>query len=660
VEADTRVSVPERLVDFSDFRVIQSNFPVATREQVRTIVAALKASIPLNERVLALDRVLEAYDRSLIRPNNVEGLKADAPVIFYSERPAIVVNLDGPAVWSPIAGNDLRFALNTNWDLFEHPASKTYFLRHENSWLKTARLDGPWAPAGALPGSFHTLPADDNWTEVRAALPGRAISAAAAPQVFVSTSPAELIMFRGAPRYEPIAGTPLRWAANTESDVFRLGASGPLFYLVAGRWFSAPDFRGPWTFATPSLPQDFAKIPLEHERSRVLASVPGTVQAAEAVLLAQVPETARVSRKEVQAPDVTYQGDPDFQPIQTTSIARAVNTDRDILEVGDLYYMCFQGVWFVSRTATGPWEVTGSVPQAIYEIPVSSPAHHVTYVTVEDQGDDWVVFATAAAYTGLMLGWGCAVWATGNYYPPYVWYGGFAPIYYPHFPTYGYSAWYNPWTGSYGRAVSAYGPYGGAGIGARYNPRTGTYARGAAAYGPYGARGYAQAYNPRTGAYGATRQGSNVYGSWGATGVRRGNDWAATARVTSNITGATTRVTRTDSGAAITRRGAGGGAIGTAGGDVYAGRDGNVYRRQGDTWQRYENGAWSGVPSATPRSRSPWSDAATLGQLNRDSAARSSGGQRAADAARVRSGSGGARTGSYRPSGGMRGGGRRR
>ena len=109
-------------------------------------------------------------------------------------------------------------------------------------------------------------------------------------------------------------------------------------------------------------------------------------------------------------------------------------------------------------------------------------------------------------------------------------------------------AWYNPWTGAYGRSAGVYGPYGGAGVGARYNPRTGTYARGAAAYGPYGARGVAQAYNPRTGTYAATRQGSNVYGSWGSTAVQRGDDWAKTNRYTNRQTGTTTRTIRTDEG----------------------------------------------------------------------------------------------------------------
>ena len=106
-------------------------------------------------------------------------------------------------------------------------------------------------------------------------------------------------------------------------------------------------------------------------------------------MLAQIPQTARVS-KTVQAPEVEYQGPPEFQPIEKTTVQRAVNTDKDILKVGDLYYMCFQGVWFMSKTATGPWQVTGEVPKQIYEIPVSSPAHSVTYVTVEDDDDaEW-------------------------------------------------------------------------------------------------------------------------------------------------------------------------------------------------------------------------------------------------------------------------------
>ena len=187
--------------------------------------------------------------------------------------------------------------------------TKTYYLRHDRIWLKATDVKGPWSPAGTLPESFKKLPDDENWKDVKASLPGQKVSGSQAPKVFVSYEPAEMILLRGEPSYLTVQGAKqLLWVNNTDSDVFRMGRTGPVYFLVSGRWFSAPDFTGPWTFATPSLPADFKEIPLEHERSRVLASVPGTQQATEAVLLAQIPQTARVSKKGVQAPGSRVSG----------------------------------------------------------------------------------------------------------------------------------------------------------------------------------------------------------------------------------------------------------------------------------------------------------------------------------------------------------------
>jgi hypothetical protein len=700
LEAATSVSTTERVVRFKDMKIAEINFPTIPKEQLRTISDTIDAAIPDDDRIIALDRVLANIDKSSIAPKNVEGIKADPPVIFFSKTPAVIVVLDGEPIWSPIRENDLKFAVNTNWDLFQHEQTKTFYLRHNDAWLKATTLTGPWTAAGTLPESFKKLPAEDNWKEVKAALPGRKLSATAVPKVFVSTTPAELILLTGEPTYVAVAGTALMWVSNTESDVFRMGRTGLVYYLVAGRWFSSPDFGGPWTFASLNMPPEFQKIPLEHERSRVLASVPGTDQAAEAVLLAQIPQVARVNKKDIKAPDVAYQGDPQFAAIDPLTVQRAVNTDKDIFKVGDAYYMCYQGVWFVGKTAAGPWEVAETVPQVIYQIPASSPSHHVTYVTIEeDDDDDWVVFAAAAGYTGMMIAWGCAVWGTGWYYPPYYGYGGFYPYYYPHFPTYGYSAWYNPYTGAYGRSAAVYGPYGGAGVAARYNPRTGTYARGATAYGPYGSRSVAQAYNPRTGTYAQTRQGSNVYGSWGSTSVQRGDDWVQTNRYTNRQTGTTTRTVRSDEGNAVMRSGDRGTVAAGSGGNIYAGNDGNVYRRQDGTWQKYENGGWNNTPnqptgdragnlqagdrvttsqqgagnrqpqdltnrtgtaSQTNRTTSPSTSStsrSTMDQLNRDSRARTEGTQRTRDYGTYRSSGTSRSAGSYRGGGGARAGG---
>jgi hypothetical protein len=696
LETETATSVPERLVKFSKIKITETNFPTLSKEQTQEIVSGLEKNIPEQDRVIDLDRVLAFVDKSTINPKNVDGLRSDPPRILLTQSPSILVNFDGEPIWSPIKDNELKFAVNTNWDLFQHTPTGMYYLRNDTTWLRATDLQGYWSNAGKLPDSFNKLPDDENWKDVRANLVGT--PAKKLPKVYVTQDPSELILIDGEPKYEPVPNTGLLWISNTESDLFRLGKDGPVYYLVAGRWFTAPGLGGHWTFATPHLPEDFKRISAEHPRARVLASVPGTQQAAEAVLLAEIPQFARVNKKEITAPEVIYQGDPQFQPIQETTLQRAVNTDKEIIKVGETYYLCYQGVWFMANTAKGPWTLATSVPQEVYLIPPSSPSHSVTYVTVqqdEDDNDDWVTYAAYAGYSGVMIGWGCAMWGTGWYYPPYYGYG----VYYPYWRTYGYGAWYNAYSGVYGTAGRIYGPYGGAGFGARYNPSTGTYARGAFAYGPYGARGAAQAYNPRTGTYAQTRQGSNVYGSWGSTQVQRGDDWASTKRFT-NSAGNTTRVTRGDQGGMVSRRGPdGGGFVGSRGDNVYAGRDGNVYRRdQSGNWSKWDNGSWNGAQRAEQRdgsvrdsmlsdrgrqserargdragnsssSRPSQMDGGTFSGLERDRAARSSGAQRSRDfgtynRSRSSSGSmGGSRGGgggfSRGGGGGFRGGGRR-
>ena len=696
LETETQVSVERRLVQFSTVKITETNFPTLSKTQTQEIVTQLEQNIPDEDRLIALDRVLAYVDKSSINPKNVDGLKSDPPTIFLTNSSSLLLSFDGDPIWSPIKDNELKFAVNTNWDVFRHEPTGLFYLRNDATWLRSTSINGPWSVTTKLPDSFTKLPDDENWKDVRASLPAK--PAAQAPYIYVTTAPAELIEIQGEPKYVPVPNTGLLWISNTESDLFRMGKDGPVYYLVAGRWFRAPNLNGNWTFATPDLPEDFKRISVEHPRSRVLASVPGTQQAAEAVLLAQVPQYARVNKNEIKAPDVVYQGEPQFDLIPGTALLRATNTDKEVIKAGHSYYLCFQGVWFMSENPKGPWTLATDIPPEIYNIPPSSPAHSVTYVKVENADSEYVTYAAYAGYTGLMIGWGCAVWGTGWYYPPYYWYGGYYPIYYPYFRTFGYGAWYNPYTGIYGTAGRIYGPYGGAGFGARYNPSTGTYARGAFAYGPYGARGAAQAYNPRTGTYAQTRQGSNVYGSWGSTQVQRGDDWVNTKRFT-NSAGNTTRVTRGDQGGMISRRGPnGGGFVGTKGDNVYAGRDGNVYRRDSNgNWSKWDNGSWNSAQRPEQRgdssvrdsmmndrarntersdrargeragntSGSGQIDRGTMGTLERDRAARSSGAQRSRDfgtynRSRSSGSMGGSRGGGgfSRGGGGFRGGGRR-
>ena len=238
-----------------------------------------------------------------------------------------------------------------------------------------------------------------------------------------------------------------------------------------------------------------------------------------------MPRTARVDAKNLKAPDVKYDGQPKFKKIEGTSVSYAENSGFDVLEVGGQYYLCYQGVWFASPKPDGPFVLTTKVPPEIYTIPSSSPMQHVTYVTVVDDDDNYPVYGYTAGYMGMTVAFGCVMWGTGWYYPPY-YHGG---IYYPRPYAYGGGVAYNPWTGAYGGYQAAYGPYGGVARGASYNPSTGTYKRGAAAWGPTGANGY-MSFTTRTG---TLRDGGGARTFTGASScVQRSDDWVKTQRVT--------------------------------------------------------------------------------------------------------------------------------
>ncbi len=134
---------------------------------------------------MALDRVLARLDKSQIMPKNVEGVKADPPAIFYSTSPAVLVNLDGDPVWSPIKKNDLRFAVNTNWDLFEHKPTQ-HVLPPRTTTAGSARRDvnGPVESRRQAAGQLQpSCRPTTNWNEVKAALPGRTLASRAAEGV---------------------------------------------------------------------------------------------------------------------------------------------------------------------------------------------------------------------------------------------------------------------------------------------------------------------------------------------------------------------------------------------------------------------------------------------------------------------------------------------
>jgi hypothetical protein len=168
--------------------------------------------------------------------------------------------------------------------------------------------------------------------------------------------------------------------------------------------------------------------------------------------------------------------------------------------------------------------------------------------------------------------------------------------------------------------------------------------------------------------------GGGVYINHRNTNININNSYNRWGGKTSNVSGPGGRdLTRTQVGNTTLAKGSGSN-------NVYAGRDGQVYRNDGGNWQKYEGGAgkgqqgnWSDVqrpqgadrPEQRPggRPQTP-TGGESINTLDRQAQARNTGEQRAAAARQPSggfSGGGGFQGGGgFRGGGGMRGGGGRR
>lgn len=600
LSAKTDVNKGNRTVYLHSISIDDVRFPALSEDSAKLMEKLLKKLVPTKSaQPISLDRVLADMEKDSVTVSGVE-LRNDPPKIFYSSTPAILMMVFGDPVYAPIEKTSIKFVINTNWDLFLDTTTRQYYLLDNTTWLTSNKLESGWKITTKLPKDMSKLPAGQNFDDVKQQVPPP--PSKIDPTVFYSNQPAELILTDGQPIYSKIDNTNLMYVTNTDNDLFLDNTSEKYFLLVSGRWFSASSLPGPWVYAGNSLPEDFKKIPANSPKGIVLSSVPGTQEAADAVMLAQIPTTAVINKKDVEAKvKVTYDGNtPQFKPIDSTSLEYATNTQEKVIKVGDLYYLCFQGVWFISAAASGPWKVADSVDSKIYTIPPSSPVYNVTYVTQTNATEETVESSTTAGYFGMfvigMTMGACMAYGTGWYYPPYMYYPPYGyPIYRPYPYSYGCGVAYNPWTGGYAAHRSVYGPYGAAGGSAWYNPSTGRYGRSATVATPYGSRTAAAAYNPWTGGYGRTSQGSNAYGNWGQSAAVRGDDWARTAHV-SNANGTTAGYRTSNGNQGIIHSGDNGTVARTNNG-TYAGKDGNVYRKNSDgSWSQYnKDGGWSSV-----------------------------------------------------------------
>ncbi|MFO1206355.1 MAG: hypothetical protein U1E63_11620 [Burkholderiales bacterium] len=417
----------------------------------------------------------EQLDPSQVAAQERIPVRNDPPRIFVSYSPALLVLIDGQPVFRSIPSTPFERVINTRVLLLRDTGAQRYYLRAFDGWLMAREAIGPWqvvtgdtSRLDEVQRRFSTGEVDLlDGGEARPSLRG------GAPVIYVSTTPAELLVLTGEPQLEPIAGTHLLWVKNTSAPLLLDTGSDYYYTVISGRWFRAPTLNGPWSFApSDRLPGDLALIPDNHALAPLRAAVPGTPQAREAVIANSVPQTTTVRRSEARF-EASIDGEPQLRSIEGTALTYVVNSPTPIIRVdADSWYAVDRGVWFTASGVDGPWQVATSVPPSIYAIPATSPLHYVTYVKVYGATPDEVYTGYTPGYMGAVVApVGTVVVGTGAYVSPWIgsaWYGtpwtygcGWSVGVGPYWPA--YNPWCSPWWGpAYGGwwrpPVYAWGP----------------------------------------------------------------------------------------------------------------------------------------------------------------------------------------------------------
>jgi hypothetical protein len=604
--ARTQVDKSADLVTLTSLRITKSSFPGASPEEAKNYLAALRSSVtkqswPVSAQALQANlAVTQARSKQ-----KTVAVKNDPPQIIFRNVPSMLVMVDGEPALRPAKDvPSLWRVINTSALILQDGATKTNYLWAVGRWFEAKELTGEWKPAASPPVSAEkaraALDKQFDPLEGKTADGKSVFEPGAVPQIIVATKPTELLQSKGEPQLLPIPGTQLLYMANSPNDIFLELGPQTYFVLISGRWFSAKALTGPWAYVPgKSLPADFARIPPDHQMADVLVSVPGTPQAREAAIANEVPQTASVQRDVQPTPPVFDGGKPEWKAVDKTSLDYAPNTAAPVIRVDPkTYYMVQNGVWFTATKPEGPYVVAATVPSVIYTIPPSSPIHYVTYVRVYSSTPTTVVVGYTPGYYGTVTTTdGVVVYGTGYAYPVYV-----GTVWYPPPPTYGFA---------FGFTVGMF-------WGFAMSP-------------PYH--------------YPCCWHGGGVYVSHHHTHINVDNSYNRWGGKSSTITGPGGKTAKTTQiGNTTVAKG--------SGGDVYAGRDGQVYRRDdAGQWQQYggKDQGWSNVekpqggqrptqqptagtldqPSAGTRERPQQRPAETASSLDRQYQAREAGAQRA-------------------------------
>src|SRR4029077_12580555 len=140
------------------------------------------------------------------------------PWIIVNYSPAILVPIDGPPVLNPVPSDShFQRVINTRALILQGGLDEHFYIHVYDGWFEASSISGPWMQSFQPPVGMDSIArtlAESGAVDMLdggAEASPRPSLANGVPTLFTSQVPAELIVFKGQPDFQPVVGTQLLW-----------------------------------------------------------------------------------------------------------------------------------------------------------------------------------------------------------------------------------------------------------------------------------------------------------------------------------------------------------------------------------------------------------------------------------------------------------------
>jgi hypothetical protein len=192
------------------------------------------------------------------------------PEIILRTAPAELLQSDGEPDFAPIEGTSILYMTNTADDILLNIESQEFYILVAGRWYRSKSLkEGPWSfvEPDKVPAAFGEIPSESDMGSVRSSIAGtqeakEAVLENQIPQTAeVDRNEAKLeVSYDGKPVFEPIEGTRMKYAVNTDKSVLLI--ENRYYCCDDAIWFESGSPNGPWIVSTV-VPESVQEIPPE-------------------------------------------------------------------------------------------------------------------------------------------------------------------------------------------------------------------------------------------------------------------------------------------------------------------------------------------------------------------------------------------------------------